>query len=142
MWAKDVDFSSLKQEEGRHLTQETISFSRTKLLAACAIHYDLHIPSVIRYLSGEYMAEFRNAFEIDKLLESRGCPSEIRQDLFRIFKVGCPNKLQGEDSRQNFIDYWKYRNHSSIDKNVEKVLKVMNKEYKNSYLIPFPSILC
>ena len=80
MWAKDVDFSSLKQEEGRHLTQETISFSRTKLLTACAIHYDLHMPLVIRYLSGEYMAEFRNAFEIDKLLESRGCPSEIRQD--------------------------------------------------------------
>ena len=111
------------------------------MLAACAIHYDLHLPSVVRYLSGEYTAEFRSASKIKELLESYNCPKEIVDDMYRIFKVGCPNKLIGEGTRENFVDYWKYNNHSSIHNNVQKVMKVMNKEDRHSFLIPFPRIL-
>eukprot|EP00957_Ditylum_brightwellii_P010895 825580-Ditylum_brightwellii.AAC.1 len=37
-----------------------------------------------------------------------------------------------------FLTYWRYDNHSTLEKNVDKVRKVMNKEDRNYYLIPFP----
>ena len=51
-WSKFIDFSPLRAVTNRYKTQECISEERTHLLTACAIHYDFHIPSVIRYLGG------------------------------------------------------------------------------------------
>ena len=47
-WANSIDFFLLRTASIRYKTQECISEERTHLLAACAIHYDFHIPSVIR----------------------------------------------------------------------------------------------
>ena len=111
------------------------------MLAACAIYYCLRLPSVIRYLSGQYMDEFRSASKIKELFESYNCSKDIVDDMYRIFKVGCPNKLVGEGTRESFTNYWKYNNHSSIHNNVTKVMKIMNKEDHHSFLIPFSRIL-
>ena len=34
-----------------------------------------------------------------------------------------------------------YGNHVSFDKNIDKVLKAINQDEKNNYIIPFPKIL-
>ena len=55
--------------------------------------------------------------------------------------VGCPNYLVAEDSKANFLDYFHYGNHITIAHNISKVMKIMNKEDRNSYLMTLPSIL-
>ena len=37
------------------------------------------------------------------------------------------------------MDFFKYGNHSSIEKNLEQTMKTINKEERNQYLIPIPS---
>ena len=59
----------------------------------------------------------------------------------RILRVGCPNHLVAEDTRSNFQDYWKYGNHLSIATNIAQVMKTMNKEDRNSFLMVLPAIL-
>ena len=49
--------------------------------------------------------------------------------------------MNASSSYKNFIDFHNYGNHSSIDKNVEKTMKAMNKEDRNQYLISLPSWL-
>ena len=56
----------------------------------------------------------------------------------RILTIGSPTEFKGESSLDNFLDYWRYGNHQSIDKNHTKIEKVMNKEDKHKYLLPFP----
>ena len=55
--------------------------------------------------------------------------------------VGFPNYLVAEDTRSNFLDYYRYGNHITIAQNISKVMKTMNKEDKHSYLMTLPSIL-
>ena len=55
--------------------------------------------------------------------------------------VGCPNHLVAEDSRSNFLDYFHYGNHITIAHNISEVMKTMNKEDRNSYLMTLSSIL-
>eukprot|EP00957_Ditylum_brightwellii_P017918 1350001-Ditylum_brightwellii.AAC.1 len=58
--------------------------------------------------------------------------------LERVFRVGSPTKLVATSSRENFLTYWWYGNHSTSEKNMTKVRPVMNKEDRNCYLILLP----
>ena len=140
-WSHKVDFSSLRQTTDRYRVQQSISDERMHLLAACAIHYDLHIPSVIRYLGGEYIGQHLEVSSTINCLRKHACPEEIIQDLERILTKGCPAKLVADDTRKNFLDYWKYGNHLTVASNIDKVMKTMNKEDKNSFLMVLPAIL-
>ena len=133
-WANYIDFSPLRAVSIRYKTQECISEERTRLLTACAIHYDFHIPSVIRYLGGEYIGQHLDLPTIIDCLVDHDCPEEIVQDLERILTAGCPAKLVADDTRKNFLEYWKYGNHLTIAANMDKVMKMMNKEDKNSFI--------
>ena len=46
--------------------------------------------------------------------------------------------MNASSTHDNFMDFFRYGNHSSIDKDVEKTKKSMNKEDRNQYLIPLP----
>jgi len=107
---------------------------------AAAIHFDLHIPSVIRYAGGNYTADYRNFDEIKKQLEGRVDPRDIA-DLRRVFTMGTPANLVAESSEENMLEYFRYGNHQSIQNGIEKVKKTMNKEDKHSYVIPMPNWL-
>ena len=49
--------------------------------------------------------------------------------------------MVAEDTRTNFQEYWKYGNHLSIATNIAQVMKKMNKEDRNSFLVILPAIL-
>ena len=140
-WSKDVNFETLKLGSDRYRTQEEITSTRKQLLAACLLHYDLHIPSVIRYLDGEYTANFRRVEETLAVLRKHDCPEALVDELERIILVGCPNHMNAEGTRENFMQYLKYGNHTTISANLEKVMKVMNKEERHSFLVALPGIL-
>ena len=54
-------------------------------------------------------------------------------------KNGAPCYLNAETTRENALLHLKEGNHASIGPNIRKVMKVMNKEDTNNYVIPFPA---
>jgi hypothetical protein len=52
---------------------------------------------------------------------------------------GCPSKMNYETSRDNALLYLHKGNNPSIKNNLPSVMKTMNKEEKNNFVIPLPS---
>ena len=59
-----LDFSSLRDPVLDYATQTLIEPSRGQLMTACAVHYNLNIGLVVRYLGGEYTASWRSVTDI------------------------------------------------------------------------------
>ena len=112
---------------------------RVQKMLAAILHYDMDIPTVIRFLGNNYTGEYRNSDKIIAILKETECNEEIIKDLQRLYNIGAPNKLNASSSHQNFLDFFRYGNHTSILKNIDKTSQAMNKEDRNQFLIPLPS---
>lgn len=55
-----VDFSSLRTYNTEWATQKETPKERVRLLLACLLHYDGRVGDVMRYLGGNYTAEYRD----------------------------------------------------------------------------------
>ena len=92
---------------------------------------------MIRYLGGQCTGDNCNVRLI--LQHIRGIvPDDTVAHVERILTLGAPAAFAGESSVQNFLDYWRYGNHASVNLNKAKIEKVMNKENKHKYLLPLP----
>jgi hypothetical protein len=134
---KNHDFSQLAEYNTDYATQQSIPQARVKDFLAAAVHYDFHIPSVYRYVGGNYTASYRDVPEILSHIENI-VPQHIYDDVKRILTVGTPRIFQAESSRKNFETYREYGNHSSIEKHKDRVKILMNKEERNCYVMVFP----
>ena len=101
-------------------------------------YYDLDVPTLIRFLGGNYTGEYRDVTSTIETLQKSNCNPKIIDDLRKIFTIGCPIKLVASTSRENFLHFFHYGNHTSIAKNVYKTTKALNKEDRNQFLIPLP----
>ena len=135
-----LDFSRIQSPMSNYDKQTEIPMGKVMCITACALHYDLHIPSVLRYAGGNYTGEYRNVENIVSKLEGIVHQRDI-DDLQRVFKVGAPTRMVAESTSKNFQDYFTYGNHASIAQDIEKVEKTMNKEERNSYVLPLPNWL-
>ena len=73
-----VDFSALLQPRYDYGDQQKTKKERVRLMAACAVHYDLDFGLVLRFLAGEYTAEWRDFEAVlgnttGRLMEKAGC---------------------------------------------------------------------
>ena len=140
-WSKNIDFSDIKRHIPDYQDQKSIKTDRVKLFLAALLHYDLDVPTLIRYLGGNYTGEYRNVEDIVAILNEAKCDPTIISDLERIFRIGCPMKMNAFSTKKNFLDFFRYGNHTSIKQNIEKTLNTMSKEDRNQYLIPLPNWL-
>ena len=133
-----IDFSVLRHPRTNYATQERICRQRIWLLAACAVHYNLDFGLVTRYLGGEYTATHRDAHAI--INQVRGLISnEDLSHIERIITVGCPSYFNYEESDKNKEVFLKRAR--SVTLPIDIVEKTLNKEERNSHIIPFPSFL-
>ena len=137
-WSQKINFMDIKDPIKNYADQKHIDTTRIKKMLAATLQYDLDIPTVIRFLGGNYTGEYRDTKNTVKLLVDSKCNKKIIKDLKRLLEVGCPNKMNVSSSHKHLLDFLRYGNHSSIDKNIEKTTKTMNKEDKNQYLLPLP----
>lgn len=135
--AESLDFRRITKTLLNYENQESIPMGKVMCFTAAAIHYDLHVSSVLRYAGGNYTADYRNVKEIVQNLKGKVDESDL-EDLERVFTTGAPTKMVAESSNENYMDYLKYGNHKSILKDPAKVVKTMNKEDRNCYVIPMP----
>eukprot|EP00957_Ditylum_brightwellii_P014964 1128122-Ditylum_brightwellii.AAC.1 len=74
--------------------------------AAAAIQYNFHMPSAIRFAGKNYTAEYRDIEDTLKKI-NHIIPHENFLEGERVFKVGSPNILIAESSKENFMTYWR-----------------------------------
>ena len=136
-----IDFIDIREPIKDYAEQKEIKISRIQKMLAASFHYNLDIPTLIRFLGNNYTGEYRDVDSTMKILRDTNCNPRIINDLHRIFTVGCLNKMNAHSTHTNFRRFLKYGNHSSMDKDIGKTQKVMNKEDKNQFLIPLPNWL-
>ena len=143
MWLalSSVDFSALRQPNMGFATQTHIPASWIWMFMALAFHYDLHIPSMIRYLGGNYTKQHLDVARIVQTMSTYGVPEEVIRDVQRIYTLGSPSSFFYEESLENATLYVRYGNHSSVSTNMSVVLATINKEERFSYCLPLPSWL-
>jgi len=140
-WSHNLYFQDIRDPNKDYATQNSIDLTRVKKMLATFLHFDLDTSTVIRFLGNNYTGEYRKPAEAIKLLHESGCDVQIIKDLERLLVVGAPAYMNTTSSHTNFLEYFRYGNHSSIKKDLTKTLKAMNKEDRNQYLISLPSWL-
>lgn len=132
-----VDFTDLNQIDENYASYEEVPQHKTKQFTACTLFYNMHLGSVMRYLGNNYTNQHIDVDEIMKECKNV-VPEDIRQDLHRVLTKGSPNKVDGDVSYQNFLDYYFYQNHSTVSKNPAKVKKAVLKEFKSCWIFILP----
>ncbi len=131
-----VDFLPLKMSRLDYAEQMSISSERVDLATACVIHYGLNVGMVIRYLKGEYIGESQGA---DAIL-SEVSPHINRKDCKHIKQIidqGCPSHLDFEEDYENKHYVLQKGNQQTFLQHPKVTAKTMNKEEKNSHVLPF-----
>lgn len=133
----EIDFTPLRNIDEKYDEYTEIPDSYLQQYTACAIYYDFHMGSVMRYMGNNYINAHIDVEEVEK--RCRGIvPDKVLDDLIRLFTFGSPAYINGESTRKNFYDYWKYGNHSTVEKDMKKMIKTLLKEFKNQWMIPLP----
>ena len=137
----DYDFRWLRDADTNWASQTSISPERRKAMMACLLHYDLDVSLLFRFLGGNYTGAHRDVHTTAKLLLRHGIDDYLVRDYIRVMTVGCPRTMNADISRTNALQYWRAGNNPSIDQNLGDVLKTMNKEERNNFVIPLSSWL-
>ena len=132
-----IDFTNLWEQNPNWNNQKEIPFSKRMQLLSCSFYVDFNIPFMLRYLGGQYTGDDRNVEQILSNIKNK-VSKNVYDDVKRILTIGAPTYLSGELSRKNFLEYWRYGNHPTINTNREKIKRVMNKEDKHKYNFTLP----
>ena len=90
---------------------------------------------------GNYTGAYRNITSIQATLHQNECPQDVYASVTRILQTCCPYVFRSNSSRENFLKYKTYGNHTSIIRNTKKVEQAMNKNNNHCFFFCFQSIL-
>ncbi len=130
------DFLPLKMPRLDYAKQTSVSSERVNLTTACAIHYGLNVGMVNCYLKGKYFGESWDAdailLEVSPHINSKDC-----KHIKRIIDQGCPSHLDFKEDYENKHYVLQKGNQQTFLQQPEVTTKMMNKEEKNSQVLPF-----
>ena len=135
---KDVDFSSLLDEDLNYAAQTEINRHTVYLMTACLVHYNMDYGLVLRYLGGEFTAEWRNVSAVLKAVS----PYVTSEDLVHIARIldardASPFELSMYESDDNKEAFLRHGNGRSVRENMPDVVKTLVKEVRNHHLMTF-----
>ena len=76
-WSEKIEFSDIKNPIQDYNSQKSIQKSRLQKLLAATIHYNLDVPTLIRYLGGNYTGEYRKINETIEILKNQIVTSKL-----------------------------------------------------------------
>ena len=132
---RTVDFSDLKKTRLGYNEQTCISHDRVEKTTACFIHYGFHPGMMIRYIKGEFVNEH---LDVDSILV-KVAPHVTSSDanhIHRILTQGCPSHIDFEETFENKQFVLQKGNQHSFLQLPEVTAKAINKEERNSHVLP------
>ena len=128
-----VDFSSLCDPVLDYASQTNINPDRVRLMSACAVHYNLDIGLVVRYLGGEYTASWRNIPEILAAAEPY-VSEDVYDHLHRVLTTGCPANFDWKEPASNKRRAIAIGNLPSVSQHEEVVQKTVTPHKTNKLI--------
>ena len=104
------------------------------LTTACFLHYNLDIPTVVRYLGGPHVAALRDTPRILKTVQPLVDPI-LFNAFARILTLGAPARCVANSSKYNYQLHRRYGNHSMPPEQAALIHKALVKEDKWGYVI-------
>lgn len=131
------DFRWIRNIDKNWENQTEISSKKSLAMLACLFHYNLDVSLLMRYLGQNYTAAHRDVQHVVERI-SPHVDSYLIPHFIRVMTAGCPNVMNAESTRENSVKYWRAGNNPSIAKHLPAVMKTMNKEERNKFVIPLP----
>jgi hypothetical protein len=132
------NFSSLHTPNTNWMEQTHIPLTKKMHFLSCLLHYDMRVADVMQYAGHNYTGAYRdipNRIETIKHLVD----PDLLQHYIRVMTIGAPAQFNNSTTRENTLLHWRMGNHPSIIQKHDQVIKTMNKEDRNNYVIPLPA---
>ncbi len=111
------------------------------MASAAMVHFGLDPGKFVRYLSGEYISQYRNVqLTLDAVRDH--VTSDDYNHNKRVLLDGCPAQFTFEEPSSNKLEFISRGNSKSFVDNPALVKKTMNKEDCYSHLVPMDQLLC
>ncbi len=134
----DYNFRWIKEPNQDWASQTEIDPRKQTAFLAWLFHYNMDTSLVMRFLGGNYTAAYRNVDNIIKQILPYVDPNLLRH-YCGVMTTGCLIVFNAKCLRKNFMTYWTHGNNPSIAKKLAAVMKTMNKEERNIFVIPIPA---
>jgi hypothetical protein len=132
---RSKNFPELKKPRFNYAAQLSISPEQVDLATACCIHYGLHPGMLVCYIKGEYAGESRDAEPILREV-SPHISCEDATHIKHILTQGCPSYIDFKEESKNKLAVIQKGNQHTFLQYPEVTAKAMNKEEKNSHVLP------
>lgn len=129
------NFHELKAHCIGYENQTSISQHRVDMATAAMIHYGLHPGMLVRFLGGEFVGQSRNVRRILDEITPHVSAVDV-EHVKRILTQGCPSYLNFMEPSNNKLNVIRRGNSNTFETNQPLVEKTMNKEERNSHIIP------
>jgi len=124
----DVPFSTARGFNPNWDTETKINQDRVAATTAAFLHFNGSVADLVRWIGGPHVAEQRDHPTTMDRLCMAGVDERVYRDLHQIFCDGIPALCQAEATEENFLAYYRYGNHSTVDEDPEKTCKAMVKD--------------
>ena len=105
------------------------------MFTACLLHYDLHVPSAIRFVGNIHVGAHRDWDALSDLLVEARVEDEVVTNLRRVFVDGSPNSVNAESTDENYHAFLGYGNHATVMDDVDKTKSTVQKDFMRSYTL-------
>ena len=112
-----------------------INTDRVAATTTAFLHFNGSVADVVRWIGGPHVAEQRDHPTTMERLNMAGVDERVRRDLRRIFYDGIPALCQASATEENFLAYYRYGNHSTVDEDPEKTYKAMVKDSRKGFAL-------
>ncbi|CAJ1928873.1 unnamed protein product, partial [Cylindrotheca closterium] len=107
----------------------------SRMFTACLLHYDLDIPSAVRFVGGIHTGVHQNWSTLEPLLYRASVDEKVIVELQRTFLLGAPKVCNAESTDENFHDYLGYGDHSTVLQDIIKTKSTVEKDFMRSYTL-------
>ena len=135
---KTHDFSVLATYNLSWSSQQEIPKNKAITTLAALLHYDGRVSDVMRFAGNNYTGEYRNIKKRIKQLEGL-VDKDLLLRYYDVMTLGAPTEFTAETTRENAMLHLQRGNHPSVALKHEQVMKTMNKEERNNFVIAFPN---
>ena len=118
-------------------TETVVNEERVAMATAALLHFNGSVADLVRWIGGPHVGAHRDHLTILASLESAGVEPSVMADLRRIFLHGIPRSCRATSSEDNFMAYYRYGNHSTVDDDPDKTYQAMVKDNRKGFTLLF-----